>query len=112
MALHKLYVAKRRELWVTVAYGPLKGEAKVYEIPDGTGPDYMGYGIYPGSRISKLQIRYGAEVLLEWDRGGDRELPAVWPANYLADIVAQLDALPTTHSAVGRVLDGDRDRGE
>ena len=93
--LHSLNVTRRRELWVTFTYGPFKGEAKVYDSSDGPGPDYAGFGIRPGSRVSKLQLVYRGAVVLEYDRGGDRALPPELPAN-LADIIAQLDALPTT----------------
>lgn len=96
MALHELNVTKRRELWVDFIYGPLKGQAKVYDISDGPGPDYAGFGIRPGSRVSKLWLTYRGAVVLEYDRGGDRALPPELPAN-LADIIAQLDRLPTVN---------------
>ena len=60
--LHSLNVTRRRELWVTFTYGPFKGEAKVYDSSDGPGPDYAGFGIRPGSRVSKLQLVYRGGV--------------------------------------------------
>ena len=50
-------------------------DAKVYDLPDGTGDDYMGYGVREGSRVSKLSIRdldhYPRLEVYNWDRGLD-----------------------------------------
>lgn len=63
----KLYVRTDRRRFST--------EAKVYDLPDGTGDDYMGYGVREGSRVSKLSIRdldhYPPLEVYSWDRGLD-----------------------------------------
>ena len=78
-------VKKVRSLWVFVEVLDLESEsfftaeAKVYDLPDGKGPDYNGYGVRENSRVSKLLVRdgYTKAPLFEWNRGpaGSDEAP-------------------------------------
>ena len=68
---------RRTQGWIRLYIGSdsrrFSAEAKVYDLPDGTGPEYMGYGVREGSRVSKLSIRdldhYPPLEVYSWDRG-------------------------------------------
>jgi len=85
--------------WITfrTADGRIRGEAKIYRIPDGSKEepaDWNGYGLEPGSRISKLLIIEGGEWVYEWERGdeeGDR--------SKYADIIARLEEFAAAWAA-------------
>ena len=70
-------------------------EAKVYDLPDGTGDDYQGYGVREGSRVSKLSIRdlehYPPLEVYNWDRGLDFDKAS---KGLVDAIVDYCDALP------------------
>lgn len=72
-----------------------RADAKVYDLPDGTGADYMGYGVREGSRVSKLSIRdlerYPPLEVYNWDRGLDFDNA---PKELVDAIVDFCDALP------------------
>lgn len=75
----------------------LTGSAKVFNEPDGTGADYMGYGVREGSRVSKLYIRSHVGLTAQvynWDRGFDYHDTQALPQSTLDDVIDALDRLP------------------
>ena len=80
-----------------VAGTRLTGSAKVFNEPDGTKADYMGYGVREGSRVSKLYIRRHGGLSVQvynWDRGFDYHDTQSLPQSLLDEIVDALDTLP------------------